>query len=133
MLTIPWTRTKNNSNAATLVQVSRLELKRARDVPGFLVAALRIRHITLRSPGAVGVSIRAEPLLRTFWTLSAWESEDAIRAFVRSDYHRSVMAKYRDRMTGAHFNTWSEVDTTMRPFSWDDAHRRYETAQQQRQ
>lgn len=131
MLTIPWSRTKNTSGAGTLVQVSRLELKRARDVPSFLFAALRIRHITLRSSGAVGVSIRAEPFRRIFWTLSAWESEDAIREFVRSDYHRSVMAKYRDRMIGAHFHTWSEVDSTMRRVSWDDAHRRYETAQQQ--
>lgn len=53
MLTIPWSTSKSTSGAATLVQVSRLELARACDVPGFLVATVRIRRIALRGPGAV--------------------------------------------------------------------------------
>ncbi len=130
MLTIPWTTSKTTSDAATLIQVSRLELARARDVPGFLVAALRIRRMALRTPGAVGVSIRAQPFRRTFWTLSAWDGQDAIAQFVQSDYHRRVMTTYRDRMVGAHFHTWNEINTTVRRPSWDDAHRRYEASKE---
>lgn len=96
MMTIPWTST-NSARPATLVQMSRLELTRARDIPGFLVAALRIRRATLKAPGAAGVSLRAAPLSRTFWTLSSWTDQDAITAFVASDTHIAVMNKYRDR------------------------------------
>jgi hypothetical protein len=62
MLTIPWTSPKHQPQTATLVQISRLELARKRDVPGFLIAALRIRRIALRTPGAGGLSLRAQPL-----------------------------------------------------------------------
>ncbi len=35
MLTIPWTSPKKQPQTAALVQISRLELARKRDVPGF--------------------------------------------------------------------------------------------------
>ena len=129
MLTIPWTSPKNQSQKATLVQISRLELARKRDVAGFLIAALRIRRIALRTPGAGGLSLRAQPLRRTFWTLSSWHDEAAIGEFMRTAGHRAVMVKYRDRMAGSHFHTWSAADHSSNKPSWADAHRRYETTQ----
>jgi hypothetical protein len=131
MLTIPWTSPKNQPQATALVQISRLELARTRDVPGFLIAALRLRRAALRTPGAGGISLRAQPLRRTFWTLSTWHDETAIGEFVRSAGHRAVMVKYRDRMAGSHFHTWSAADESTNRPSWVDAHRRYETTQKQ--
>lgn len=131
MLTIPWTSAKKQPQTAALVQVSRLELARKRDVPGFLIAALRIRRLTLRIPGAGGLSLRAQPLRRTFWTLSTWHDEAAIGEFMRTPGHRAVMVKYRDRMAGSHFHTWSRADQSVGTPSWVDAHRRYETSQEQ--
>jgi hypothetical protein len=131
MLTVPWTSPKNQPQTASLVQISRLELARRRDVPGFLIAALRIRRLALRTPGAGGLSLRAQPLLRTFWTLSTWHDETAIGEFIRSAGHRAVMVKYRDRMAGSHFHTWSAADDSTDKPSWLDAHRRYETSQEQ--
>jgi hypothetical protein len=61
---------------------SRLELRQLRDVPPFLTAALRIRRQMLGSPGALGVSLIARPLHRTFWTLSAWQDQAALLAAV---------------------------------------------------
>ena len=130
MLTIPWTSAKEQPQTAALVQVSRLELARKRDVPGFLIAALRIRRLTLRIPGAGGLSLRAQPLRRTFWTLSTWHDEAAIDEFMRTPGHRAVMVKYRDRMAGSHFHTWATDGSIGKP-SWVDAHRRYETSQEQ--
>ncbi|MFT4864880.1 MAG: hypothetical protein ACI9N0_000341 [Ilumatobacter sp.] len=127
MLTIPWTSPNNQPQAAVLVQISRLELARTRDVPGFLIAALRIRRIALRTPGAGGLSLRAQPLRRTFWTLSAWNDEAAIGEFMRSAAHRAVMVKYRDRMAGSHFHTWNAADQSTSKPSWVDARQRYET------
>ena len=124
MMTIPWKAT-NSPQPATSTQVSRLELTHARDVPGFLIAALRIRRATLNAPGAVGLSLRAAPLSRTFWTLSSWSDRAAITAFVTSDVHTTVMNRYRDKMAGSHFHTWTETEPTRRRPDWEDAMQRY--------
>lgn len=129
MLTVPWASPKSQPHIPTLTQISRLELARARDVPGFLIAALRIRRAALRTPGAGGISLRAQPLRRTFWTLSTWNDETAIVEFMRSEVHGAVMVKYRDRMAGSHFHTWTAIDQTTHKPSWADAQQRYETTQ----
>ncbi len=126
-MTIPWKST-NPTRPATLTQVSRLELARARDVPGFLIAALRIRRATLNAPGAVGLSLRAAPMSRTFWTLSSWSDRAAITAFVTSEAHTAVMTRYRDKMAGSHFHTWTETELTNSPPTWADALHRYDSA-----
>ena len=41
------------------------------------------------------------------------------------------MVKYRDRMAGSHFHTWNAADQSTDKPSWVDAHRRYETTQEQ--
>ncbi len=130
MLTIPWTSPKNQAHISTLTQISRLELARARDVPGFLITALRIRRVALQTPGVGGISLRAQPLRRTFWTLSTWHDETAIGEFMRSEAHRAVMVKYRNRMAGSHFHTWTAADQATTKPSWVDAHQRYETTQE---
>jgi heme-degrading monooxygenase HmoA len=133
MATIPWTSTAFRSElvadgtaaTTTVVQVSRLELQRRRSVPGFMIAALRLRRDVLRADGALGVSLIAQPLRRTFWTLSAWTDAEAIAAFTRSGAHRAVMRNYRAEMRGSHFHTWFGGDVTQRP-SWADARARLE-------
>jgi heme-degrading monooxygenase HmoA len=100
--------------------VSRLELQRLRDVPSFLVHALRLRKATMRADGAGGLALTASPLRRTFWTLSSWESEAALRAFVRHPEHLATMRAFDGRMAGSKFVTWS---TTERP-TWADGMRR---------
>ena len=130
MLAIPWTSPKSQTHISTLTQISRLELARARDVPGFLIAALRIRRVALQTPGVGGISLRAQPLRRTFWTLSTWHDETTIGEFMRSKAHRAVMVKYRNRMAGSHFHTWNAADQSTNKPSWADAHRRHETTQE---
>jgi uncharacterized membrane protein/heme-degrading monooxygenase HmoA len=129
MITVPWTSTKA-TQPAMVVQISRLELRRSRDIPGFLIAALRLRRATLRTPGAVGVSLRAALLSRTFWTLSAWTNHEAIAEFVTSDAHIEAMVKYRNQLARSHFHTWNAADHPTNKPSWADAHRRYETEQE---
>ena len=135
MTAIPWKSaprspaTMNDaiSNVA-VVQVSRLELKHLRHVPGFIFAALRLRRNVLRADGALGVSLIAQPFRRTFWTLSAWADADSIGAFTRSEAHCAVMTNYRTKMRGSHFHTWFPGDATNRP-SWDDAKARLAKAE----
>ena len=88
MATLPWTTTEVAPDPGTeaVVLGSRLELRSLRDVPVFLGAALKLRKLVREMPGALGVSLIAQPSRKTFWTLSAWGGEaDARRA---SSAHR---------------------------------------------
>ncbi len=102
---------------------SRLELRRLRDVPSFLAAALRIRRQMLGSPGMLGVSLIASPARRTFWTLSAWQDQASLTAAVGRHPHREIMKRFRPRMAGSSFVTWTAQATAL-PIGWDDALRR---------
>jgi hypothetical protein len=90
-----------------VVLASRLELRRFRAVAGFLAAAMRVRAQVRRTPGALGVSLVAEPGHRTFWTLSAWTDRAAIDTFVGTAPHRDIMRRFHDAMEGADFTTWT--------------------------
>jgi hypothetical protein len=104
---------------------SRLELRRLRDVPPFLAAALKIRRQMLGSPGVLGLSLIARPLHRTFWTLSAWQDQAALSADVGRQPHRQIMTHFRPRMAGAAFVTWTAPATAL-PIPWDEALQRLE-------
>ncbi|SEH62931.1 hypothetical protein SAMN04489835_2222 [Mycolicibacterium rutilum] len=124
MPTLPWTTptTAEPPTAPALVMASRFELKRYRDVPGFLVAALRIRRQMLRSPGVLGVSLIAQPRKKTFYTLSAWRDRSALDAAVAEQPHVATMAKFRTRMADSVFTFWDRAEHT--PPGWPEAHRR---------
>lgn len=127
MPTLPWTTPKPSPqhDGPVTVMTSRLELRRLSDVPSFLTGALQIRRQMLSSPGVLGVSLIARPLERTFWTLSAWRDEDALSAAVARQPHREIMTRFRPRMAGSRFVTWTDQAANL-PIPWDDALRRLE-------
>ncbi len=127
MPTLPWTGPKSPAqiDGPVTVMASRLELRRLRDVPSFLAAALQIRRQMLGSPGALGLSLIARPLRGTFWTLSAWQDQAALRAATGREPHRQIMQRFRPRMAGSAFVTWTAPATAL-PIPWDDALRRLE-------
>lgn len=127
MPTLPWTtpRPPRPEDGPVTVMASRLELRRLRDVPSFLTAALGIRRQMLGSPGALGVSLIARPLHRTFWTLSAWQDQAALSAAVGREPHRQLMKRFRPRMAGSSFVTWTAPATGL-PIPWPDALHRLE-------
>jgi quinol monooxygenase YgiN len=85
----------------------------------FFLAAIRIRRQALRSDGAVGVSLIARPIQRTFFTLSAWRDREALDAMVRTEPHRSVMAAFRNHTSDATFVSW-QAPADNHP-TWTDA------------
>jgi hypothetical protein len=127
MPTLTWTVPKSAppTDGPVTVMASRLELSRLRDVPSFLTAALRIRRQMLSSPGALGLSLIARPLHRTFWTLSAWQDQKALGTAVGREPHRQLMNRFRPRMAGSSFVTWTAPATAL-PIAWDDALHRLE-------
>ena len=113
---------RDRTGAATTVQASVLQLRRLRDVPAFMAAALRLQAAFAESPGAIEMSLRAAPLRRTFWTLSHWRSDADIRDFVVHPAHLDVMHRFRPAMRSSNFVTWAATDD-LRP-TWSDAVRR---------
>ncbi len=90
---LPWTAAGPN-DAPGVVFVTHLHLRRLRDVPAFLRTSLAIRRQAMRSAGARSLFLRAQPLARRFTTVSWWDDEAAVRAFVRADPHRAAMRRW---------------------------------------
>jgi hypothetical protein len=109
MATLPWTTTDVQADRGTeaVVLGSRLALQSLRDVPGFVGAALKLRKQVRAMPGAIGVSLIAQPMGKTFWTLSAWVDQAALDAFVATPAHVAVMQRYHERMVDSAFTTWT--------------------------
>jgi quinol monooxygenase YgiN len=124
MPALPWT-TPNPAPPGTVAQAmaSRFEVRSARDVPRFFWKSLVAWRQVRSAPGCLGASLIAQPLRRTFCTLSAWQDRDALYAFARTQPHRGIMASLRPTMRRSTFTFW-QLPAAQLPLAWDDAKRR---------
>lgn len=124
MPTLPWIEPNApEPGARALVMASRLEVRSLRQVPGFFLASIALWRQSRRSPGAWGVGLRAQPLRRTFWTVSAWSDEKALYAYAGAEPHASTMRRKRAVMRESTFVFWN-VPSGELPIDWDEAERR---------
>ena len=123
---IPWTSTSQPTLPTdVMIMASRFELTTAWHSPAFLVRSLRVWRQARRSPGALGMSLRAQPLRATFWTLSAWTDRDALSRFARAEPHQTVMRTARPAMKASVFRFWTIPAGDLRPVElWIDAQAR---------
>ncbi|WP_329520847.1 hypothetical protein [Spirillospora sp. NBC_01491] len=132
MPTLPWTEPNAaEPGAEALVMASRLEVRSLRQVPGFLRASMSLWRQARRSPGAWGLGLRAEPLRRTFWTVSAWSGEKAVRAYARAEPHASTMRRKRTVVRESTFVFWN-VPAEDLPIEWDEVERRIAAERERR-
>jgi hypothetical protein len=68
-----------------------------RDVPGIYRAAQRLRREIVELEGAVGVTVYWQLFRGRGGSVSAWESESALRRFVSLPFHVETMRAYRPR------------------------------------
>jgi hypothetical protein len=124
--TLPWTA-PNTPPRATDVHVfaSRFETRTLWGALRFLLRTPGVWRRVGRAPGAYGASLRARPLRRTFWTLSAWESPRALRDFARSDGHGPAAGGLAPQMKDAKFVAWTAGGDSL-PVDWEEALRRLE-------
>ena len=124
MPALPWLRVATADPGTELtVMASRLPLRSYRHIPGFLRWTLRIRHQLSGTDGLVGYSLDAHLFRKTFWTLSAWTSQEALEDFVQVDPHMSGMAAIRPHMRPSTFVFWT-VKPEELPLRWETARRR---------
>lgn len=122
MPTLPWTTPNPPSTGLTgaLVMASRLEVRSLKDVPKFFLRSLTAWKQVRGAKGALGASLIADPLRRTFWTLSAWESRELLYDYAKTEPHKSIMNGLRPTMRRSDFTFW-EVPVGELPITWADA------------
>lgn len=118
---LPWSKgPADASEGPHAAMASEFRLKRYRDVIPFLRASMRLRKEAAAAPGNVGLGLAANPFTKTFWTLSSWESQDALRAFVAGAPHRAVVARFKDASATSTFRFW-DIAAPATPPDWHEA------------
>src|SRR5436190_399991 len=101
-----------------IVSVTRLRLRSIRFLLGFIIDARRSERQAQSTAGCLGTRTRKTAGL-AFWTLTFWESEASLRAFVSGAPHRKIMPKLVDWCDEAAVARWVH-DEASRP-TWDSA------------
>lgn len=124
MPTLGWTTVNPApTHEQTLLLASRFEVWHWWQVPGFMRQSMRAWRQVTTAPRALGATLRAQPLRRVFWTLSAWESEEALHAYAHAHPHSEVMRRVRRHTKSATLVTWTIASDQLPP-SWTEAERR---------
>ncbi|MFE6779536.1 DUF3291 domain-containing protein [Streptomyces sp. NPDC057702] len=129
MPTLPWiTAATPDPATRAVVMASRLELRSRAQVPRFFWKSLLALRQARKAPGALGVTLVAEPLRGVFWTLSAWENEQAVHAYARAEPHRSIMRELGAVTRRSRFVFWTAPADTL-PIDWAEARHRIAEAE----
>ena len=101
------------------VSVTRLRLRSVRYLIPFVIYALLSSRQARRSRGNLGLKLLRDAN-QTFWTLTAWQDEEAMRSFMMSGSHRRAMPKLLDWCDEASVAHWKQ-ETSELP-AWGQAH-----------
>ena len=125
-MTLPWARPRHKPTGEVLVMASSLTLASRRDIPAFLVAALRLRRVARQTEGFAGLGLIAAPGARTFYTLSAWVDDAALQRFVGQPIHLQVMRRFGPKLADSTFATWTadSDQADQYPPTWPEARSR---------
>lgn len=103
------------------VSITRLRVRHWRYLPGFFVQAFRSALQARSANGCLAVSLVNEAR-NTFWTRTVWESEEAMKAFMLSGVHRSVMPSLITWCDEASVVRWTQSSAQLP--TWEETHRR---------
>jgi hypothetical protein len=92
-----------------VVSVTRLRVRRWRHVPAFLWYTFASQRQVVRAAGFSGGRLLIDAR-RTFWTLTAWEDERAMKAFRGTGAHARVMPRLLDWCDEAAYAHWTVPD-----------------------
>jgi len=105
------------------VSLTRLRIRSVWFMPGFAWYAVRSNAQVKRARGFLRGGLLPDRQF-TFWTMTAWESQEAMRVFMTSGAHMKAMPKlleWCDEASVAHWTqegealpTWEEADKKMR-------------------
>ena len=82
MPALPWTsRATPHPDATYVVMGTYLPLRGYRFIPRFLADTMKVRRQLARADGLVGYALDAHLLRKEFFTVSVWESREAVERF----------------------------------------------------
>jgi heme-degrading monooxygenase HmoA len=103
------------------VSLTRLRLRSAWFFPRFAIYAVRSNKQAMQAPGCLKVELLRDRNW-TFWTMTAWDSEESVRAYMISGAHKQAMPHMMHWCAEASLARWTQPDTTLP--SWQEADRR---------
>jgi len=113
---LPWTaRAEMKPETDYLVMASYLPLNRITATVRFFRGVSAVRKQLATADGLVGYTLRAKPLARDYWTLSVWQDDAALRAFMRTPPHVQLMTSLKPYMGPTKFVTWTISAADGRP------------------
>ncbi|MBJ7414604.1 MAG: antibiotic biosynthesis monooxygenase [Niveispirillum sp.] len=71
-------------------------------------------------PGLIGYSLRRTLDGSTGWTMTVWRDDESLRAFIRSDVHRTAIKSAMDSLDNATFARFIHPRASVPP-TWDEA------------
>lgn len=105
-----------------MIAITRLRIRAWRFLPVFFWHTRQTVEQARRAPGFLGGRLGAQRD-RTFWTLTAWIDEDAMRAYRASGAHRAVMPKLAHWCDEAAVGHWPIEAGAPLP-DWETAYQR---------
>lgn len=103
------------------ISVTRLRVRSWFYIPQFAWHTLRSMQQAQRAPGYLDGRLLREAN-NAFWTITAWKSEAAMRAYRNTGAHVAAMPKLLEWCDEASIAHWEQVDSELP--DWADAHRR---------
>jgi hypothetical protein len=104
-----------------LISITRLRVRSWRFLPSFFVYTLRSAKQARRAGGNLTLDLLNDRQM-TFWTMTTWSSEQAMKAFIVRGVHGQAMKKLLEWCDEAAVVHWTQ-DGTELP-SWPEAHAR---------
>ncbi|MFC5746082.1 hypothetical protein [Actinomadura rugatobispora] len=109
MLRSAWTPGPADAHGHVLVSVTEFTADHLWDMPRIYRAGTRLTRLWPTLEGAVGHWLWLEPLRRRSGSVSLWESDQAMRNFVKLPVHLQIMRAFRDRGS-LRSTTWTADD-----------------------
>jgi Domain of unknown function (DUF3291) len=105
--TITFQTYDQENSVMVLVSVTRLRLRSIRYLLAFFWYAIRSESQAKRAPGNLQARTQAKGWL-TFWTLTVWENEAAMRQYMLAGAHREAMTKLTEWCDEAALTHWMQ-------------------------
>jgi hypothetical protein len=102
-----------------LASVTRLRVRAVMYLPPLMWEIFLSQRQVLRAPGFLGGRLLLDAH-RTFWTLTVWESERAMKAFRGTAPHARVMPRLVEWCDEASYAHWSPTGASVP--SWPEAY-----------
>lgn len=105
----------------TFISVTRLRLRSPLYLPQFLLNVLRSTWQVINTPGFKGGKLLVDAN-QTYWTMTAWEEQAAMKIYRNAGAHRQVMPKIQDWCDEASIVHWRQEDNNLP--DWIEVHQR---------